>query len=75
MLQRDESGAVVPEDLIAHGFLLDVQCGSKAPTPERIAEILADALMWVEGCGEVNVGYMGPMDPIDEEERIGDSVV
>ncbi len=74
MLQRDESGASVPETLVAHGFIFDVECGAKAPSPERIGEIIADALMWVEGCGKINVGYLGPMEAVDEE-RVGDNVV
>lgn len=68
MLQRDESGAGTPIAAQAHGFIFDVEIQENGPSPERIVEKVADALMWVEGCGEVNVGYLGPMTPETDED-------
>jgi hypothetical protein len=65
MLQRSEKGE--PMVLSTHGFILDVTVDQTAPDPEGIAQKIGDALMWVEGCGEVNVGYLGPMEPETEE--------
>ena len=68
MLQRDEVGGT-PQVLSVHGFVFDVTVDQTAPSPEVIGQKIADALMWVEGCGEVNVGYLGPMEPVDEEQQ------
>lgn len=65
MIQRDEVHGQ-PTVLSTHGFILDVQCDQHSPSPEVIGQKIADALAFVEGCGEVNVGYLGPMD--DEQE-------
>ena len=64
MIQRSETGE--PTILSVHGFILDVQCDQKAPSIEVIGEKIADALMHVEGCGQVNVGYLGPMEAEEE---------
>ena len=66
MLQRDESGNSSPNILTTHGFVFDVICDQNAPSADVIGQKVADALMWVEGCGEVNIGYLGPMDPETE---------
>ena len=67
MLQRDELTGI-PSVLRNKAFILDVVCDQKAPSPDVIGMKLADALAWVEGCGEVNVGYLGEMEPELENE-------
>ncbi len=64
MIQRSEAGE--PTLLSAHGFILDVVIDQHAPSTEDLACKIADALFHVEGCGNVNVGYLGEM-PLDED--------
>jgi hypothetical protein len=49
--------------MLAHGFILDVAVDQTAPPPDVLGEKIADALQWIEGCGKVNVSYLGPMEP------------
>lgn len=69
MLQRDESGKTAPT-LTYHGFIFDVEVQEGGPSMEKIAEKVTDALMWVEGCGKVTVGYLGPMEPETDEDCV-----
>lgn len=61
MLQRDEAGGSI--HLSLHAFILDVEVADNGPSSEVIINKICDALAWVEGCGAVNVGYLGPLDP------------
>ena len=65
MIQRDEQNGQ-PSQITYHGFILDVECDQHAPSHEVIAMKIADALAFVEGCGIVNVGYMGEMENPEE---------
>ncbi len=70
MLQRDAVGAE-PHILTVRAYVVDVTVDQTAPTPEVLGQKIADALLWVEGCGEVNVGYLGPMETVDEDSVKG----
>jgi hypothetical protein len=62
MIQRDEVHGQ-PTVISTRGFVFDVECDDRsAPSPERIGELVADALAHVEGLGRVNVGYLGLME-------------
>lgn len=64
MLQRDEAGT--PISLSNQAFILDVEVADNGPSSEVIINKICDALAWVEGCGAVNVGYLGPLEPETE---------
>jgi len=64
LIQPDKPEAPVLKTL---GFVFDVVVDQNAPPPDVIGQKIADALQWVEGCGEVNVAYLGPMDPLSVE--------
>ena len=64
MLQRKEGGK---EPVLAtYGYLISVELDVAEVIPESLTAKLADALSWVEGCGQVDVDMLGKIDVVDE---------
>jgi len=52
-----------------HGFLIAIAVeGEKDPPIEAIMDKIAGSMTWVEGIGQVDCEYLGPIEAIDEDE-------
>ena len=69
MIQRDESSSTINIPTVQQEFTVRVEVdANQGPSPEVVALKIADGLAWVEGCGHVDVSYLGSIDPPNSNE-------